>query len=321
MAENHWFVICPEPYAPGVWNNWQREKCVAIGWGPPTFSLEGDTDNSGWDVARSRAQRVAVGDIIIPYLLKYRLGIPGEVTKITISDAEWSPTVAKGAYSDNPEEPELGRRIEVKWLTENVPPAGKIALVPQNERTSGGEAKQTIEGPLNPQRYARIMQIIQSPSNWVDYQPASAIGTTRSPDEEAPPSTGMKSDALKIQETLLRSILAKNLNKIEAGLKPHPDFSRMEEVTFDLGRFDILCHDQQNCTTVIELQLGYLDDGHIGKLCRYYGWLHNKYGKVRGILLFENALSPDFIEAYKLAVPWMELRQFKFLTDFSLEAK
>lgn len=32
-------------------------------------------------------------------------------------------------------------------------------------------------------------------------------------------------------------------------------------------------------------------------------------------------LSPDFIEAYKLAVPWMELRQFKFLTDFSLEAK
>lgn len=52
MRETRWFVICPEPEAPGLWNIWQRKNCVAIGWAPPTYSLEGDTDNSGWDIAR-----------------------------------------------------------------------------------------------------------------------------------------------------------------------------------------------------------------------------------------------------------------------------
>jgi hypothetical protein len=320
MAETRWFVICPEPEAPGLWNIWQREKCVAIGWGPPSYSLEGDTDNSGWDIARAKAQRIAVGDIVIPYLLRYRLGAPGEVTRIAIGDAEWHPTVAKGGYASNLDEAELGRRIEVKWLTESAPPVGKIAVVPPDDRTSGGEAKQTVDGPLNPQRYARIMGIIRNPPNWIDYQPASPQAIAPSADEVAPASTGFKPGNLVMQETLVRSVLAKNLSTIEAGLKPHPDFARMEEVVFDLGRFDILCHDQKGCTTVIELQLRDLDDGHIGKLCRYYGWLHRKYGNVRGILLFENA-TPDLIEAYKTALPWVELRQFKLSAGISLQAK
>jgi Endonuclease NucS len=316
---NGWFVICPETEAPGLWNIWQRENCVAIGWGPPTYSLEGDTDNSGWDIARSKAQRIAVGDIVIPYLLKYRLGVPGEVTRIAISDAEWNPTVAKGGYASSPGEAELGRRIELKWLTDGVPSVGKIAVVPRDDRTSGGEAKQTVEGPMNPQRYERIMGMVRNSANWVDYQPGSP-NANAAVDEVAPASTGFKPSNLTMQETLVRSILAKNLNTLEAGLKPHPDFSRMEEVSFDLGRFDILCQDRQDCTTVIELQLRDLDDGHIGKLCRYYGWLHRKYGKVRGILLFENA-APDLIDAYKTALPWMELRQFKLSADIALEPK
>jgi hypothetical protein len=319
MAENRWFVICPEPEAPGLWNVWQKENCVALGWGPPNFLLEGDTDSSGWDIARSKAQRIAVGDIVIPYLLRYRLGVPGEVTKLAISDAEWSPTVPKGGYASNPDEAELGRRIEVKWLTEGAPPSGKIAVVPQHDRTSGGEAKQTIDGPLNPQRYSRIIQIIRDSANWIDYEPTGQPKATTS-DEDAPPSTEFKPGNLVMQETLVRSILARNLRIIEAGLKPHPDFGRMEEVSFDLGRFDILCIDERGCPTVIELQLGYLDDGHIGKLCRYYGWLQRKYGKVRGILLFENA-SPDLVDAYKTSLPWMELRRFKLSADISLEAK
>jgi hypothetical protein len=46
--------------------------------------------------------------------------------------------------------------------------------------------------------------------------------------------------------------------------------------------------------------------------------LQRKYGKVRGILLFEHA-SPEFMDAYKTALPWVELKKFKFSADFSLE--
>ncbi len=256
---------------------------------------------------------------MIPYLQRYRLGVPGEVTKLAIADAEWNPTVPKGGYRDNQDEAELGRRIEVKWLTEGAPPEGKVASVPPNDRTSGGEAKQTIE-PLNPQRYSRLIQIVRNTANWVAYEPSAPTKTATLLDEDAPPSTESKHGNLVIQETLVRSILARNLGKIETMLKPHPDFGRMEEVSFDLGRFDIFGIDEQGCPTVIELQLGYLNDGHIGKLCRYYGWLQRKYGKVRGVLLFEDA-APDLIDAYKLALPWMELKKFKLSAEFSFDAK
>jgi hypothetical protein len=128
MAQT-WFVICPETEAPGLWNVWRHENCVAIGWGPPSFTLDGDTEDSGWDIARAKAQRIAIGDIVIPYLLKYRLGVPGEVTRISISDAEWSPTVAKGGYASSRDQAELGRRIEVKWLTDGGPPIGRVAYL------------------------------------------------------------------------------------------------------------------------------------------------------------------------------------------------
>ena len=51
----------------------------------------------------------------------------------------------------------------------------------------------------------------------------------------------------------MRRIFAKNLHKIEAGLKAHPNFKQLEEVTFELGRLDLLCIDSKQRTTIIEL--------------------------------------------------------------------
>jgi RecB family endonuclease NucS len=116
----------------------------------------------------------------------------------------------------------------------------------------------------------------------------------------------------------MRRIFAKNLHKIEAGLKAHPNFKQLEEVTFELGRLDLLCIDSKQRTTIIELQLGSLDDGHIGKACRYFGWFAAKYDVVRAILLFENA-TPGVLEAYKKAVPWLELRKYAFSAEMKLE--
>lgn len=315
MSQNYWSVICNEPNAPGVWKKWLAENCVAIGWPPPTYQLEGPTDKPGWDSARAFAQRVSSGDIVVPYLLRYRFGIPGEVVKVAVADSEWNPTVAKGEYADNPDEPELGRRIYVKWLERGVPPREKIAVVPPADRISGGMVKKSIF-PLRPDIYAKFMEVISNRANWQPYVPTKQ--TEPGNDEQPEPSTEPEAGKLAIQETMLRSILAKNLGRIEPGLAAHPDFPKMEEVLFDLGRLDLLCMDSKQQTTIIELQLGSLDDGHIGKVCRYFGWFSTKYPKLRAILLYENA-TDDVLEAYKKAVPWLELRKFHLTADIKLE--
>jgi hypothetical protein len=262
MMAQHWTVICNESDAPALWRTWLNEKCVAIGWPPIRHHLEGLTENTSWDIARARLQEVQVGDIVFPYLMRYRFGIPGEVVKIAIADSEWKPTAPKGTYRRNFHEAELGRRIELKWLEKGAPPRDKVALVPAGMRTSGGEVKQTIER-LRPERFARFTEIIRNPSN--------------------------------------------------------PDF-KLEEVTFDLGRLDILCIDPKNRTTIIELQLGYLDDGHIGKICRYYGWFTLRYGpSVRAILLFENA-SEELLDAYRKALPWLEMKKVSWQADIKMES-
>ena len=321
MTPRHWSVICNETDAPALWKTWLSEKCVAIGWPPVRHHLEGPTEKTSWDIARARAQEVEVGDIVIPYLMRYRFGIPGEVVRIAISDSEWKPTVAKGGYRRNLDDAELGRRIELKWLEKDVPPPDKVALVPVGMRTSGGEVKQTIER-LRSERYARFTEIIGNPSNWIVYEPLNVnLDVAESnAEEESEPSTEPDPEKLVVQETQIRSIFAKNLQRIESGLVKHPDFAKLEEVTFDLGRLDILCVDSKNRPTIIELQLGYLDDGHIGKICRYYGWFTLRYGaNVRAILLFENAI-PEVLEAYRKALPWLEMKKFSWVADIRMES-
>src|SRR6267143_1446183 len=116
MATNYWAVICPEPRAPGLWGTWLKERCVAIGWSPDQYHLVGPARTTSWEKARSRALRIKLGDIVIPYLENYQFGIPGKVIEVAIGDDEWNPTVPKGKYSKNPEEPWLGRRIRVEWM-------------------------------------------------------------------------------------------------------------------------------------------------------------------------------------------------------------
>jgi hypothetical protein len=168
---------------------------------------------------------------------------------------------------------------------------------------------------LKSERAQRFLDIIGHSENWKAYGPENQL-----PGEDPPePPTEPEIGKLAIQETLVRSILARNLQRIEPGLKQHPDF-RLEEVTFELGRLDLLCVDAKDRLTIIELQLGFLDDGHIGKVCRYFGWFAEKYGgDVRAMLLFENAPA-ELLDAYKRAVPWLELKKFALSADIKMEA-
>lgn len=169
MAQNHWAVICPELKAPGAWGTWVKERCVAIGWPPSRYHLNVPSHHANWEKARARGQEIQPGDIIIPYLMDHRFGMPGIVERVAIGDSEWNPTVPEGGYSVNPDEPELGRRIELKWLNKGVPPFDKVAVMPKSDQKPRGEVRATIER-VRPKRYARFMQIISDPRNWRKYE-------------------------------------------------------------------------------------------------------------------------------------------------------
>src|SRR5271157_3730211 len=144
----YWIVICPEPSVRGgVWNRWYRECCVAVGWYPPTWSFEGEGETTGgWPYVRNRLREIRVGDKVIPFLLKWRIGPVGIVREVKVADADWNPTVQKGDYGGS-EEYELGRRILVTWEQAGMPPDGMVATVPAAQRPGGGRqplARHTI---------------------------------------------------------------------------------------------------------------------------------------------------------------------------------
>jgi hypothetical protein len=112
------------------------------------------------------------GDVVIPYLGKYRFGIPGEIERLRVADADWNPTVMARHHGPaiHRGEPWLGRRIIVRWVTDQVPPANKIVRVPTDlqKRNPHGMVPKTIV-PLKPTRLALFMNIINNEGNWEDY--------------------------------------------------------------------------------------------------------------------------------------------------------
>jgi hypothetical protein len=165
---SYWIVICPEPHVTGgLWARWYRENCVAVGWPPPEFGLAGGTENSGWAWTRDRLNQMRVGDKVIPFLLKWRIGPVGTVRELRVTDGDWSPTVDEGAYSRNPDQAELGRRVLVTWEQAGMPPDGKVAIVPANLRTGGPLARHTVE-ELPAVQFERLCSALSDASNWVD---------------------------------------------------------------------------------------------------------------------------------------------------------
>jgi hypothetical protein len=174
-APSHWIVICPETYIPGgVWARWYRENCVAVGWPPPKWSFDSSNDGrakatpffTGWKYARTRLEKIRDGDKVIPFLLQWRVGPVGTVRHVKVTDAEWNPTV-EGNNGLGKEPTELGRRILVTWDQADMPPDGKCALVPPDQRTRGALATHTIEG-LRAETFQRLCAVLANRSNWID---------------------------------------------------------------------------------------------------------------------------------------------------------
>src|SRR5258708_36729791 len=96
QAPSCWIVICPEPSIRGLWARWYRENCVAIGWGPPNWSMEGQSDPSvgfihGFHYARNCLRRIRPGDKVIPFLKEWRIGPVGTVREVRVRDDQFEP--------------------------------------------------------------------------------------------------------------------------------------------------------------------------------------------------------------------------------------
>lgn len=160
----YWIVTCPEPKViGGVWLKWFDQRIVAVGWPPSKgFDLTGGETTDGWPWARGPLARMRNGDKVIPFLLEWRIAPVGTVTNIRIRNDQWEPTVARGEYAYDPDYAELGRRIQVEWEAEGMPPRSKVAVVPPHLRSNRPLARHTIE-ELSEERYARLVRVLKDP--------------------------------------------------------------------------------------------------------------------------------------------------------------
>ena len=270
---SYWIVICPEPSVRGgVWLRWYRESCVAIGWYPPNWSFEGrseDADTGGWSFARNRLKEIRVGDKIIPFLLKWRIGPVGTVKEIKVKDTDWNPTVEKGDYGEE-SEAALGRRILVTWEQAGMPPDGMIAPVPPAQRPGGRQplARHTIE-QLSVEQFKNLSSVLAAKENWSDIAAVSRPDAGGESAETEMPPPPPPPAALSLLERDLQKFLSRNLDVIEKGLKPDPAY-QLEEYSIDVGRIDLLCKDARDNWVIIELKADWAGDDAVGQIHRLY---------------------------------------------------
>jgi len=307
----YWIVICPEPEVRGgVWARWYQDNCVAVGWGPPDNTLEGPTDSAGWAWSRDRLKEMQVGDKVLPFLLKWRIGPVGTIKALKTTDAEWNPTVKAGEYARNPDAPDLGRRVQVAWEEAGMPPKGKIATVPPSQRSKGPLARHTVE-ELSKDQFENLRTVLSDSSNWAD---VSAPGIPDVIIEAAVPQVGPE---LSVLEKDLQKFLSRNLHVIEPGLKAHPDY-QLEEFPTDVGRIDLLCQDVRSNWVVIELKAAWAGDDAVGQILGYMSWIQENLPKgtnLRGIIICADATG-RIKSAVKL-VPGLSIKRFRL--SFSVE--
>lgn len=117
--------------------------------------------SNGWGKARSCLNAMKLGDLVIPYLCDFRLGVPGRITALHFN--KWSPTLKRPDKQNG----ELGRRIEIEWLKAGMPPPDKIVRIPKTAR-NGPVTRPTVRS-LQPESYEELLGYISNPDNWIDY--------------------------------------------------------------------------------------------------------------------------------------------------------
>ncbi|SPD71899.1 hypothetical protein PITCH_A110001 [uncultured Desulfobacterium sp.] len=298
-----WKINCMDTQFPGLWQQWYRHQCVAVGFAPfKSHSsriyrgcyLNGMTNQpQGWKTARARLLRISVGDFIVVALKDNRVGRLGQVTEIHINDDEWDPLVP---VSKNLPHGQMGRRIYVRWdLTCGPDERDLVVALPQGERFTAGELRPTLS-EIKSKTLNRLQTTMRDPTNWV----------------------GLLAH-FKYEQALSDYIAAYPYH-LEDGLVPYPNSKIREKVFTDRRRLDVLLLDRKQRPVIVECKQHAPTPNNFTQLRRYMKSLQKETGRrdVRGILVHGGALNlRSEVVAAASRNPPVEVVQYRLQVDFA----
>lgn len=291
-----WKINCMEREFPGLWHQWYRHQCVAVGFSPHRgCKLHGKRKegHDGWYTARAALLRIAVGDYIIVALKGNRVGRLGQVTEKHIEDEEWNPLVPVGKHSPHGE---IGRRIYVRWdLACGPDPRDLIVSLPENLRFTGGELRPTV-AEIRSLTLKQLRDSMNDPANWVGLL------------------------AHFKHERALSDYIAAYPHELEDGLVPYPNSKVREKVFTDRKRLDVLLLDRKERPVVVECKQGAPTLEDLRQLRHYMRSLQKETRRkdVRGVLVHGGArnLHREVVEA-AARTPAVQIVQYRLQVEFA----
>jgi hypothetical protein len=290
-----WKVYAMEDSFPGLWHQWYRHQCVAVGFAPYRgCKLHGKTkDFGGWQLARSKLLQIAVGDYVIVALKGNRVGRLGQVTELHIEDDEWNPLVPVSKDSPGGE---IGRRILVRWdLACGPEDRDLVVALPEGERFNGGELRPTIS-QIRSRTVEQLRASMNNSANWVGLL------------------------AHFQYERALSDYIAAYPHHLEDGLLPYPNAKVREKVFSDHRRLDVLLLDRKERPVIVECKQGAPTPENLKQLRGYMKLLEKETGRkdIRGILVHGGSrkLHQEVVRSAALA-PRVEIVQYRLQVEFA----
>jgi Endonuclease NucS len=290
-----WKVYSMEDEFPGLWQQWYRHQCVAVGFPPYRgFKLHGKTkDWRGWLRARARLLEIAVGDFVVVALKGHRVARLGQVTEIHLEDDEWDPLVP--VSKENPKG-QMGRRIYVRWdLACGPEDRDLVVALPEGARFTSGELRPTV-AEIRSQSLKQLRASMNEATNWVGLL------------------------AHFKYEKALSDYIAAYPHHLEDGFLPYPNAKVREKVFTDRTRLDVLLLDRKERPVIVESKQGAPTTGNLRQLRGYMKLLRKETGRkdVRGILVHGGArkLRREVLRVADMA-PRVEIVQYHLQVDFA----
>ena len=290
-----WKIYSMEDEFPGLWQQWYRHQCVAVGFSPYLGQkLHGKTkDLGGWNAARARLLEIAVGHFVVVALKGNRIARLGQVTSIHIEDDQWDPLVP--GSKENPKG-EIGRRIQVRWDLACGPEDRDLVIaLPPGARFNSGELRPTI-AEIRSQTLDQLRASMNDPTNWVGLL------------------------AHFKYEKALSDYIAAYPHRLEDGLVPYPNSKVREKVFIDRTRLDVLLLDRKERPVIVECKQGAPTTDNLRQLRGYMKLLREETGQqvVRGILVHGGArkLRLEVLRDANIA-PQVEIVQYHLRVDFA----
>jgi len=221
------------------------------------------------------------------YAFGVEKGLSSEVTEIRSMEIEWDRS-----YTSSVRKGFIIRLLRERGLLDEF-----IDTIWPSGKTEKGDK--------------RIRKVLRIASDYDDYLAGNDIEENEEPQNEG--------EYLEFAlESHLRDFLAKNLEKIESGLKlVNIDGRSGIEYPVDGGRIDLLAVDKDDRYVVIELKLSQGRNKALGQLLYYMGWVDANLENppCRGVIV-ANVISRE-LEIAVSRTPDVSL--FKYNMSFSIE--